>query len=156
MSSRTIAPEGNYPPTLILTLTLNQTLTLIGGQFFSGQLSGHPINGTREIYPWWIHPNEFFSKFTSIKFFPWWIPIKKIFPENSHLVNSPQYFFKYQIPLRLTVSSYSQTNKIYKCWLYGRKALGKERNKRHVFVPVLHGKKISVLKVQSWSLKFVG
>ena len=34
--SRTIAPEENYPPALILTLTLNQTPTLTGGQFSSG------------------------------------------------------------------------------------------------------------------------
>ena len=36
--SRTIAPEENCPPTLILTLTLNQTQTLTGGQF-----SRHPL-----------------------------------------------------------------------------------------------------------------
>ena len=36
-SSRTIAPEENCPPTLILTLTLNQTLTLTGeGAIFLG------------------------------------------------------------------------------------------------------------------------
>ena len=30
-SSRTIAPEENCPSNLVLTLTLNQTLTLTGG-----------------------------------------------------------------------------------------------------------------------------
>ena len=39
--SRTIAPQESCPPTLILTLTLNQTLTLTGGNFPRGQLSGH-------------------------------------------------------------------------------------------------------------------
>ena len=34
--SRAIAPEENCPPTIILTLTLNQTLTLTGGQFPRG------------------------------------------------------------------------------------------------------------------------
>ena len=64
----------------------------------------------------------------------------------------PRYFFKYQTELRLTVSSYYQTiiyknkNKIYKCWLYDRKGLVKERNKRHVFAPILHGKIIPGLK----------
>ena len=38
---RTIAPEENCPPTPILTLTLNQTLTLPGGNLPRGQLSGH-------------------------------------------------------------------------------------------------------------------
>lgn len=36
--SRTIAPEANYPPVLILTLTPNQTLTLTGVQFSSGAI----------------------------------------------------------------------------------------------------------------------
>ena len=157
MGSRTNAPEENYPPPPPNPDSNPNTKPnpnpnrggRLGGQFFSEQLSGHPINGTRKIHPWGILSNEFFGKLTSIKFFPWWIPIKKISPENSHLVNSPRYFFKYQIELRLTVPSFSQTNKIYKCWLYGRKALGKERSKRHVFVPVLHGKTISGSKVQS-------
>ena len=38
--SRKIAPEENCPPALILTLILNQTLTLTGGQF-----SGHLLKG---------------------------------------------------------------------------------------------------------------
>ena len=33
--SRKIDPEENCPPVLILTLILNQTLTLTGGQLFS-------------------------------------------------------------------------------------------------------------------------
>ena len=37
-SSSSIVPEENCPPTLILTLTLNQNLTLTEGQF-SGHLS---------------------------------------------------------------------------------------------------------------------
>ena len=41
-SSRKIDPEENCPPALILTLILNQTLTLTGGQFSTGQFSGHP------------------------------------------------------------------------------------------------------------------
>ena len=36
--SRTIAPEEHCPPTLILTIILNQTLTLTGGQFSSGAI----------------------------------------------------------------------------------------------------------------------
>ena len=35
--------EENCPPTLILTLTLNQALTLTGGNFPRGQLSGHRL-----------------------------------------------------------------------------------------------------------------
>ena len=41
--SRTIAPEENCPPTLILTLTLNQTLILTGGQFSSGAIVRTPF-----------------------------------------------------------------------------------------------------------------
>ena len=41
--SSTIAPEENCPPNLILTLTLNQTLTLTGGQFFSGAIVRAPL-----------------------------------------------------------------------------------------------------------------
>ena len=40
-SSRKTVPEENYPPALILTLILNQTLTLTGGDFPRGQFSGH-------------------------------------------------------------------------------------------------------------------
>ena len=36
IGSRTVAPGENCPPALILTLTLNQTLTLIGGAIFLG------------------------------------------------------------------------------------------------------------------------
>ena len=39
--SRKIAPQENCPAALILMLILNQTLTLTGGQFSSGQFSGH-------------------------------------------------------------------------------------------------------------------
>ena len=38
--SRTIAPKENWPPTP--ELTLSQTLTLAGGDFPWGQLSGCP------------------------------------------------------------------------------------------------------------------
>ena len=38
IGARKIAPDENCPPALILTLILNQTLTLTGGQF-----SGHPL-----------------------------------------------------------------------------------------------------------------
>ena len=41
--SRAIAPEKNCPPTLILTLTLNKILTLTGGNFPLGQMSGHHL-----------------------------------------------------------------------------------------------------------------
>ena len=37
--------------------------------------------------------------------------------------------------------------------LYGIKSLGRERNNRHVFVPVLHGKKKSRLMVESKAQK---
>ena len=37
--------------------------------------------------------------------------------------------------------------------LYGIKSLGIERNNRHVFVPVLHGKKKSRLMVESKAQK---
>ena len=40
--SRTIVPEENCSPTLILTLTLNQTLTLTEGQFSSGAIVQTP------------------------------------------------------------------------------------------------------------------
>ena len=36
--SRTIAPEEDCLPTLILTIILNQTLTLTGGQFSLGAI----------------------------------------------------------------------------------------------------------------------
>ena len=39
--SRKIPHDENCPPALILTLILNQTLTLTGRQFSSGQFSGH-------------------------------------------------------------------------------------------------------------------
>ena len=38
--SRKIAPEENCLPALILTLILNQTLTLTGGNFHRGHFSG--------------------------------------------------------------------------------------------------------------------
>ena len=41
--SRTSATEENCPPTLILTLTLNQTLTLTGAQFYSGAIVRTPL-----------------------------------------------------------------------------------------------------------------
>ena len=42
--SRTVAPEENCPsPTLKLTLTLNQTLTLTVEQFFSGEIIRIPL-----------------------------------------------------------------------------------------------------------------
>ena len=41
IGSRKIAPKENCPPALIITLILNQTLTLTGRQFSSGQFSGH-------------------------------------------------------------------------------------------------------------------
>ena len=37
-SSRKIAPEENCPPALILTLIVNQTLNLTGGQFSQGAI----------------------------------------------------------------------------------------------------------------------
>ena len=40
--SRKIAPEKNCPPALILTLILNQTLTLTGTQFSSGAIFRTP------------------------------------------------------------------------------------------------------------------
>lgn len=41
--SRTIEPKKKLPPTtLILTLTVSETLTLTGGDFPRGQFSGHP------------------------------------------------------------------------------------------------------------------
>ena len=40
--SRKIAPEENCPPALILTLILNQTLTLTGRQFSSGVIFRTP------------------------------------------------------------------------------------------------------------------
>ena len=40
--SRKIAPEENCPLALILTLILNQTLTLTGGQFSSGAIFQTP------------------------------------------------------------------------------------------------------------------
>ena len=40
--SKKIAPEENCPPALILTLILNQTLTLTGGQFSSGGIFRTP------------------------------------------------------------------------------------------------------------------
>ena len=40
--SRKIAPEENCPPALILTLILNQILTLTGGQFASGAIFRTP------------------------------------------------------------------------------------------------------------------
>ena len=42
LGSRTIAPEENCLLTLILTLTLNQTLTLNRGQFSSGAVVQTP------------------------------------------------------------------------------------------------------------------
>ena len=43
LASRTTAPEENCsPPTLILTPTLNQTLTLTMGQFSSGEIVRTP------------------------------------------------------------------------------------------------------------------
>ena len=36
--SSKIAPEEDCPPALILTLILNQTLTMTGEQFFSGTI----------------------------------------------------------------------------------------------------------------------
>ena len=59
-------------------------------------------------------------------------PDQKKFPRQFPPGEFPRYFFKYQTELRLTVSSYHQINKIYKCWLCDRKGLRKERNKRHV------------------------
>ena len=41
--SRTIAAEKKCPLALILTLTLNQTLTLIGGQFSLGAIVRIPF-----------------------------------------------------------------------------------------------------------------
>ena len=38
-----ISPEENFPPTLILTLTLNETLTLTRGQFSSGAIFRTPF-----------------------------------------------------------------------------------------------------------------
>ena len=40
---RKISPEENGTPALILTLILNQTLTLTGGNFPRGQFSGYPV-----------------------------------------------------------------------------------------------------------------
>ena len=42
LDSRKIAPEENCPPALILTLILNQTLTLNGRQFSSGAIFRTP------------------------------------------------------------------------------------------------------------------
>ena len=42
-----LPPEENCPPTLILTLTLNQTLTLTGGQFSSGAIFRTPWSMVR-------------------------------------------------------------------------------------------------------------
>ena len=44
-----IAPEENYPQALILTLIVNQTLTLTGGQFFSGAIFWTPKNVNHKI-----------------------------------------------------------------------------------------------------------
>ena len=41
--SITIAPEEDCPPTLTLTITLNQTPTLTGGQFSSGAIIRTPL-----------------------------------------------------------------------------------------------------------------
>ena len=41
--SRKIDPEENCAPTLILTLTLNQTLILTGAQFSSGAIVRTPL-----------------------------------------------------------------------------------------------------------------
>ena len=43
MDSRTIAPEENCPPTLKLTLKLNQTLTPTMGQFLSLAIVRIPV-----------------------------------------------------------------------------------------------------------------
>ena len=48
--SRKIASEENCPPALILTLMLNQTLTLTGGNFPRGQFSGHRKKGVLRNY----------------------------------------------------------------------------------------------------------
>ena len=42
-SSRKIAPEENCPPALILTLIVNQTLNLTGGQFSQGAIFRAPF-----------------------------------------------------------------------------------------------------------------
>ena len=47
--SRKIAPEENCLPALILTLILNQTLTLTGGNFHRGHFSGHHNNDVDTI-----------------------------------------------------------------------------------------------------------
>ena len=44
-----IAPEENYPQALILTLIVNQTLTLTGGQFSSGAIFWTPENVNHKI-----------------------------------------------------------------------------------------------------------
>ena len=62
--SRTSAPEENCPQTLILTLNLNQTLTLTMGQLSSGGIVGTPV----EIYvldvPHFIKRQKVFLVFT--------------------------------------------------------------------------------------------
>ena len=45
-----LSPEANCPPTIILTLTLKQTLILTGGNFPRGQLSGHRFRFCLRIF----------------------------------------------------------------------------------------------------------
>ena len=48
VGSRTISPEENCPQTLKLILTQTQTMTLTGGQFFSGSIVLIPIKGSNK------------------------------------------------------------------------------------------------------------
>ena len=47
--SRTIIPEKNCPPTLILSLILTQILTVTGGQFSLGAIVREPLEITNEL-----------------------------------------------------------------------------------------------------------
>ena len=58
-----IAPEENYPQALILTLIVNQTLTLTGEQFSSGGILRTPKNVDHKI--------SLLRKFIKYKFSIW-------------------------------------------------------------------------------------
>ena len=89
-----------------------------------------------------------------VKFLPMNFPSQKSSPVSSYPSESPQYFFKYQTKYTQTVLSYFKQIKS-KGWLHGRTSVKRERNNRHVFVPVLHDKGISRLKVQICWLSFL-